>query len=121
VLQRTANVTVARGVDCQRLEAARYAAARKQLLSLGRQHVDAAAHAVQYRLVGSITCTELAALPLFHRVNQQFGDEVRQVIGIVFNIDEPCSMRAIQIGRVQHQQPKVAHGNAPQHAAAGHI
>ncbi|MNT16560.1 hypothetical protein D3C72_1516700 [compost metagenome] len=121
MLQRTANVTVARRVDRQRLEAARYTAARKQLVSLGGQYVDAAAHSVQYRLVGLITCTELAALPLFHRVDQQFCDQVWQVIGIVFDIDKPCPMRAIQIGSVQHQQPEVAHGNAPQHATADHI
>ena len=119
-LQSRPNEAIPGRVDRQLVEAARHSAAREELAAHRREDVDAPAHATDDGMPSPVAEAELAALPLLDGVRQDFGDEVRQLVGNVLARQVVFPRQADEVGCVQHEKPKVTNRNSA-HIASGDI
>ena len=85
--QGRADEAIAWRIDGQIIESASHQATLQQLMTLGLQDVDSPAHPVEHRISRSIAEIEPPTLPLLHRVGQDLGNEVRQIVRVLFQPD----------------------------------
>jgi hypothetical protein len=111
-LQGGTDEAIAGCVDGQLIESTGDASTRHQRVAFRSQNVDPSSDATENALTESITKAQLSTLPDLHGTSQKLGDEIGQILRNIFESHASGTARAKQIGRVEHQEPKIANRNA---------
>jgi hypothetical protein len=109
--------TVARRIDGQILEATGDHPSCKKLATFGGQEFYVAPNPAQYCVAVAIAEAQIPHEPTFHRANQEFRDEVWDIVRVLLHGDFAAAKRTKEIRGIEHQQPEIPNGDTPDVAA----
>ena len=96
-LQCRTHKAIAWRVDGQLIKSTGHQATIQQSMPLRIQDINPPAHAIEDRIPRTVAQIEAAALPDFHRVGQDLGDQIGEIVRVVLQANIADAASAEQV------------------------